>query len=45
MLLASEKYLGMLGFDGEHARDTIVDGARLINMSTRTLIAGQLRRI
>ena len=39
IILASDKYLGMVGFAGKYARSAIADGAMFINMSVHTLMA------
>ena len=43
IVLASDKYLGMVAFDGDYARSAIADGARFINMSAHALMASAIK--
>jgi 4-hydroxy-2-oxoheptanedioate aldolase len=43
IVLASDKYLGMVGWDGDYARDAIAEGARFINMSVHALMAKAIK--
>ena len=43
IVLASGKYLGIVGWDGDYARDAIAEGARFINMSVHALMAKAIK--